>query len=145
MNNIEIINYSKNNNNIVKSFTYLSIIMIFIYIIFISQNIPKSYCTFFTNPIFQIILYFIVIIFSKINKTLAIFFMILIVITSTFIYFTKTNEIIFEDFKVIKNINFTKIIKKNNNILINKLKNKLKNIKLIWSESKLGKNLGLNN
>ena len=58
MNNIEIINYSKNNNNIVKSFTYLSIIMIFIYIIFISQNIPKSYCTFFTNPIFINIIFY---------------------------------------------------------------------------------------
>ena len=117
--------------------------MIFIYILFIAPIISNTFSSIFYNPLFQIILFFIIIFLIKKDKTLGIFFMILISLTLTYCYYTLMNENIFETFKVVKDdINLD--IKKKKNLLIHKLINNIKNINPIWSDTILGKNLGLN-
>ena len=113
----------------------LLIICIFIYFIFILPYIPELYFNNFKNPVLTIFLFIILIIFAKKNKILSVFFIIFLTITYSYIYISKYNRKLFE--------NFDNISK--DSLLYSVLKrNKSQGPEQIWSSSNIGIELGLN-
>ena len=113
----------------------LSITCIFIYFIFILPYIPELYFNNFKNPILTIFLFILLIIFSKENKILSIFFLIFLTITYSYIYISKYNRKLFENFDNIRKDSLLYPILK---------RNKLKVPEQLWSSSNIGTKLGLN-
>jgi len=118
-------------------------LMLFLYIIFITNGSPKEFNSIFINVIIQFILIFIGIMFTMFNKGLGIIYMIAYTVTFVYVYYTYlNNRLLSENFTVVED-NLDNVIQVERNSLLAKLENKSEDVIGPWGCSAWGKENGL--
>jgi hypothetical protein len=117
----------------------LCIIILIIYVIFISLYVSKSHRFFFINPIVQLILLLVGIISAIYIPFCAVLYLAAYIIT----YFTLYKKEIYETFKTVEDQVVNDVIDKNS-LLANLNTNEEDEVEGVWSSSILGKEMGLN-
>jgi len=120
-------------------FRILCILILIIYVIFISLYVSKSHRFFFINPIVQLILLLFGIISAIYSPFCAVLYLAAYIIT----YFTLYKKEIYETFKAVEDPIIKDVIYKNS-LLANIDMNEEDEVEGVWASSVLGKEMGLN-
>lgn len=117
----------------------LCILILIIYVIFISLYVSKSHRFFFINPVVQLILLLFGIISAIYSPFCAVLYLAAYIIT----YFTLYKKEIYETFKTVEDQIVKDVIDKNS-LLANLNTNEEDEVEGVWASSILGKEMGLN-
>jgi hypothetical protein len=135
------------NNYLSKVFStpmYVNVLylMCVIYIIFIAPSISEEFVDIYYNIVIQTSLLILIFVVTNLNKNLGVILMLSYVITISYVYvnhFTKKN---IENFDIVED-NLDNVIVAEQNSLLKKLENEGDDFVGIWSDSVIGRELGL--
>lgn len=124
--------------------TYWNVIYLcfFLFILSLTPILSKSYYKIFTNTLLQICLIIIILLTSLYNKKLTIIVLITYCISYSYAIITKYNNLVFERFDMNTGLGIFPKTKKNESL--ESIIDNEKNVKILWSDNYLGKQLGLN-
>ena len=116
--------------------------MCVVYIIFIAPAISEEFVNIYYNIVIQVFLLVLIFIVTNLNKNLGVIVMLSYVITISYVYVNHFAEEKIENFDVVED-NIDNLVVAEQDSLLKKLENQSENVVGVWSDSVIGRELGL--
>jgi len=125
-----------------KTYSNTIYLCFYLFILSLSPILSKGYYKIFKNTLLQICLIIIILLTSLYNKKLTIVILLAYCISYSYAIITKYNNLVFENFDMDTGLEIFPKTKKNESL--KSMIDNEKNVKILWSDNYLGKQLGLN-